>query len=69
MEKTMKIEGMMCGHCEAHVTKALLAVEGVTEVKASHETNTAVVTMDREIPEEILKKVVEDCDYKYLGLE
>ena len=69
MTKTLKIEGMMCGHCEAHVTKALLAVEGVTEVKASHETNTAVVTMDREIPEEILKKVVEDCDYKYLGME
>ncbi len=69
MTKTLKIEGMMCGHCEAHVTKALMALEGMTEVKASHETNTAVVTMDREIPEEILKKTVEDCDYKYLGME
>ena len=69
MTKTLKIEGMMCGHCEAHVTKALMALEGVTEVKASHESNTAVVTMDREISEEILKKTVEDCDYKYLGME
>lgn len=69
MTKTLKIEGMMCGHCEAHVTKALMAVDGVTEVKASHEANTAVVTMDRDIPEEILKKAVEDCDYKYLGME
>ena len=69
MTKTLKIEGMMCGHCEAHVTKALMALEGVTEVKTSHESNTAVVTMDREISEEILKKTVEDCDYKYLGME
>ena len=69
MTKTLKIEGMMCGHCEAHVTKALMAIEGVTEVKASHETNTAVVTMEKEIPEEILKKAVEDCDYTYQGME
>lgn len=69
MTKTLKIEGMMCGHCEAHVTKALMAIDGVTDVKASHETNTAVVTMEKEIPEEILKKTVEDCDYTYLGME
>ena len=69
MKKTLKIEGMMCGHCEAHVTKALMAIDGVTEVKASHETNTAVVTMEKEIPEEILKKAVEDCDYTYQGME
>lgn len=69
MTKTLKIEGMMCGHCEAHVTKALMAIEGVTEVKASHETNRAVVTMEKEIPEETLKKAVEDCDYTYLGME
>ena len=69
MTKTLKIEGMMCGQCEAHVTKALMAIEGVTEVKASHETNTAVVTMEKEIPEEILKKAVEDCDYTYQGME
>jgi Cu2+-exporting ATPase len=68
MTKTLKIEGMMCGHCEAHVTKALLAIDGVTEVKASHDTATAVVTMDKEVPEEALKKAVEDCDYKYLGM-
>ena len=46
-----------------------MAIEGVTEVKASHETNTAVVTMEKEIPEEILKKAVEDCDYTYQGME
>ena len=46
-----------------------MAIDGVTEVKASHETKTAVVTMEKEIPEEILRKTVEDCDYTYLGME
>lgn len=63
MTKTMKIEGMMCGHCEARVKKCLLAVEGVTDAIVSHETGTAEVFMDVEIASDILKKTVEDQDY------
>ena len=63
MEKTMKIEGMMCGHCEARVKKALEALEGVTEAVVSHETGSAVVKLNKEIPDEVLKKAVEDQDY------
>ena len=69
MTKTIKIEGMMCGHCEAHVTKALMAIDGVTDVKASHEKKEAVVTMDREIPENLFKDAIAACDYTYLGME
>ena len=69
MTKTIKIDGMMCGHCEAHVTKALMAIDGVTAVEASHEKKQAVVTMEKEIPEELFKKAVTDCDYTYVGME
>lgn len=69
MTKTLKIDGMMCGHCEAHVTKALMAIDGVTKVEASHEKKQAVVTMDKEIAEDVFKKAIADCDYTYLGME
>ena len=68
MEKTMKIEGMMCGHCEATVKKCLEALPEVTEAKVSHEAGTAVVTLSGEISEEILKKTVEEKDYKVLSI-
>ncbi len=68
MEKTMKIEGMMCGHCEAAVRKCLEELPGVTEALVSHEEGTAVVKMTEEIADEILKKAVEDKDYKVLGI-
>lgn len=61
--KTLKIEGMMCGHCEATVKKALEALEGVTEAQVSHEQGTAVVTLTGEVDNEVLKKAVEDKDY------
>ena len=64
MEKTMKITGMMCGHCEARVKKVLEAVEGVAEAKVSHEAGTAVVTLNAPVEDAVLKKAVEDQDYK-----
>ena len=69
MTKTMKIEGMMCGHCEATVKKALEAIEGVTQAQVSHEAGTAIVTLEAEVPDEVLKKTVEDKDYKVNSIE
>ena len=63
MERTMEIRGMMCGHCEAAVKKALEAVPGVAEAKVSHETGTAVVTLTAAVDDAALKKAVEDRDY------
>ena len=69
MQKTMKIEGMMCGHCEARVKKSLEALSQVDEVAVSHESGTAVVTLNAEISDEELKKTVEDQDYKVLEIK
>ena len=69
MKKTMKIEGMMCGHCEARVKKVLEALNGVEQAEVSHETGTAVVEMTEEVADEVLKKAVEDQDYKVLGID
>ena len=69
MTKTMKIEGMMCGHCEAAVKKALEAVAGVEAAEVSHEAGTAVVTLNAEVADDVLKKAVEDKDYKVTGIQ
>ena len=69
MTKTMKINGMMCGHCEARVKKTLEALEQVTEAVVSHEAGTAVVTLSAEISNEELKKVIEDQDYEVVSVE
>lgn len=69
MEKTMKIEGMMCGHCEARVKKSLEALAEVDEAAVSHEAGTAVVTLNAEIADDLLKKAVEDQDYKVLEIQ
>lgn len=69
MEKTMKIKGMMCGHCEARVKKCLEALPGVEEAVVSHEAGTAVVTLSTDVSDEALKKAVEDQDYQVLGIE
>lgn len=69
MKKTMKIEGMMCGHCEARVKKCLEALPEVEEAAVSHEAGTAVVTLSGEIADEVLKKTVEDQDYKVLEIQ
>lgn len=64
MTKTISIEGMMCGHCEATVKKALEALQGVDNAKVSHTAGTAVVTLNSDVSDETLKKAVEDQDYK-----
>lgn len=68
MTKTMKIEGMMCGHCEATVKKALEAIDGVNSAEVSHEAETAVVELSEGVQDEVLKKAVEDKDYKVLSI-
>jgi Cu2+-exporting ATPase len=69
MKKTMNIEGMMCGHCEARVKKALEALAEVEEAVVSHESGTAVVTLNVEIADEQLKSAVEAQDYKVTGIQ
>ena len=69
MKKTLHIEGMMCGHCEARVKKALEALPAVDEAVVSHEAGTAIVTLNAEVSDADLKKAVEDQDYKVTGIE
>ena len=69
MKKTMKIEGMMCGHCEAAVKKALESLDGVEEATVSHEEGTAVVSMTNEVSDDVLTQTVEDKDYKVTEIE
>ncbi len=69
MTKTMKIEGMMCGHCEARVKKTLESIDGVKEAVVSHEAGTAVVTLEKEVADEVLKNAVEAQDYPVKGIE
>ena len=68
MEKTMEIKGMMCGHCEARVKKALEALPQVDEAVVSHESGTAVVKLNAETADEVLKKAVEDQDYEVTAI-
>ena len=68
MEKTMEIKGMMCGHCEATVKKALENIAGVTEAEVSHEAGTAVVKMSEEVADDVLKSTVEAKDYEVVGI-
>ena len=69
MTKTMKIEGMMCGHCEARVKKVLEALPEVETAEVSHEAGTAVVTLSAEVSDDVLRKAVEDQDYKVLEIQ
>lgn len=69
MKKTMKIEGMMCSHCEATVKKALEAIDGVESAEVSHEAGTAIVTMSKEVSNDVLKSAVEAKDYNVTGIE
>ena len=69
MTKTLKIEGMMCGHCEMHTKKALEAVDGVASAEVSHKTGTAVVTLEKEVANEVLKKAVADQGYKVTDIQ
>lgn len=69
MTKTMKIEGMMCPHCEAHTKKALEAIDGVESAVASHTEKTAIVTLSKEVDDNLLKAAVENAGYEVLGIE
>ena len=69
MEKTMKIEGMMCGHCEARVQKVLEALDGVESAAVSHEKGTAVVSLNSVVADDLLKSTVEAEDYKVLSVQ
>ena len=69
MKKTLKVEGMMCGHCEARVKKALEALPEVDEAVVSHEAGTAIVTLNAEVADDVLKKAVEDQDYSVTGIQ
>ena len=69
MTKTLKVEGMMCMHCEARVKKALEAIDGVESAVADHDAGTAVVTLNADVADDVLRKAVEDQDYKVLGIE
>ena len=69
MTKTMTIKGMMCGHCEARVKKTLEELEHVTEAQVSHEKGTAVVSMETEVADEVLKKAVEDQGYQVENIQ
>ena len=68
MKKTIRIEGMMCGHCEATVKKALEALPQVDSAEVSHTAGTAVVTLNADVEDAVLTKAVEDKDYKVTGI-
>lgn len=69
MTKTMKIEGMMCGHCEATVKKTLEALPGVSAAVVSHTDGTAVLTLTEDVDNAVLKKAVEDKDYTVTDIQ
>ena len=67
MEKTLKIQGMMCMHCSGRVQKALEAIDGVESAQVSHESGTAVVKMNKAVADDVLKKAVTDAGYEVVG--
>ena len=69
MTKTLHVKGMMCGHCEARVKKALEAVDGVQSAEADHTAGTAVVTLTKDVAADVLKSAVEAQDYEVTGVE
>ena len=68
MKKTLKIEGMMCGHCEMHTKKALEALDGVATAEVSHENGTAVVTLEKEVSDDTLKQAVTEQGYQVIHI-
>ena len=69
MTKTVKIEGMMCGHCEARVKKTLEAIDGIESAAPDHNTDTAVITLSKNVPEDVIKSAIEAQDYTFIGIE
>ena len=64
----LSIDGMMCGHCEAHVKKALEAIEGIDSVTASHEENMVTIVNTKDVDEKTIKAAVEEAGYEYAGV-
>ena len=64
----IKVNGMMCAHCEAHVKKALEAIDGIESVVASHEENLVTITNSKDIDESLIKAAVEEAGYEYAGM-
>ena len=69
MTKTMKIEGMMCKHCEARVKKILEGIDGVVEAEVSHEKGTAIVTLAKDVDNSVLKNAIEAQDYPVIDIQ
>ena len=69
MNKTIHIEGMMCGHCQAHVQKALSGIDGVSSAEVDLENKKAVVTLTKEISDDTFKSVIADAGYEVTGIE
>ena len=69
MTRTVKIEGMMCGHCEARVKKTLEALDGIESAAPDHNTDTAVITLSRDVPTDVIKAAIEAQDYTFIGME
>ena len=68
MKKTLKIEGIMCSHCEMHTKKALEALDGVAKAEVSHENGTAVVTLEKEVSDDTLKQAVTEQGYQVINI-
>lgn len=68
-EMKIKVNGMMCGHCEAHVKKALEAIDGIDTAVASHEENLVTITNSKDVDESVIKAAIEDAGYEYAGIE
>ena len=69
MQKKMTVNGMMCAHCEPTVKKAQEAIDGVAEAKVSHDANEAVVTLNADVPDDVLTKAVVDAGYEVAGIQ
>lgn len=69
MKKTLNIQGMMCGHCEKRVQKALEALDGVASAEVSHQAGTAIVTLEKEVPDAVLENAVTAQDYEVTGIQ
>ena len=69
MTKTMRIEGMMCKHCEARVKKILEGIDGVVEAEVSHEKGTAIVTLAKDVDNSVLKNAIEAQDYPVIDIQ
>ena len=68
-EKTVNIKGMMCPHCEATVKKALEGLDGIESAVVSHDAGTAVITMSKEVSEDVIKAAIEEKDFEYVSIQ